>query len=100
MTVQFYKATSDGIVTAADMQAIADQIDRVSEDGDYVGSLVVDGPTDRPTEYEGSKVEPEGWWGAFWTRFEDNVGISRNEAIGVLRSLGAVAWRWLTGRGE
>lgn len=101
VTVQFYKATSDGIVTAADMRAIADQIDRVYEDGDYVGSLVVDGPSDRPTEYEGSKVEPEGWWGAFWNRFEDNVGMSQNEAIDVLRSLGAVAWRWLaTGRGE
>ncbi len=70
VTVQFYKATSDGFVTEADIEAIAEQIDRVYEDGDYVGSLVVDGPSDRPTEYDGPKDEPPGWWEAFWTRFE------------------------------
>src|SRR3990170_3337678 len=84
VTVQFYKATSDGIVTEEDMQAIADQIDRVYEDGDYVGSLVVDGPSDRPTEYDGEKAEPEGWWNAFWKRFEDNIGLDRNEAMDLL----------------
>jgi hypothetical protein len=73
VTVQFYKATSDGVVTEADMQAVAEQIDRVYEDGDYVGSLVVDGPStslrtgpsDRPTEYDGPRDEPPGWWQAF-----------------------------------
>jgi len=103
VTVQFYKATSDGIVSEADMQAIADQIDRVYEDGDYVGSLVVDGPSDRPTEYdgpalsgaEGPKDEPPGWWQAFWTRFEDNIGMDRDGAMDLLRELGVVAWRWV-----
>jgi hypothetical protein len=95
VTVQFYKATSDGIVTEADMQAIADQIDRVYEDGDYVGSLVVDGPSDRPTEYDGPKDEPAGWWQAFWTRFEGNVGLDRDAALDRLRELGVVAWRWM-----
>ena len=102
VTVQFYKATSDGFVTEGDMQAIADQIDRVYEDGDYVGSLVVDGPersrrTDRPTEYDGPKDEPPGWWQAFWTRFEDNVGLDREGAMDLLRDLRAVAWRWVLG---
>jgi hypothetical protein len=105
VTVQFYKATSDGIVTEDDMQAIAEQIDRVYEDGDYVGSLVVDGPStslrtgpsDRPTEYDGPKDEPPGWWDAFWTRFEDNVGLDREGAMDLLRELGAVAWRWVLG---
>jgi hypothetical protein len=97
VTVQFYKATSDGIVTEADMQAIADQIDRVYEDGDYVGSLVVDGPSDRPTEYDGPKDEPPGWWQAFWTRFEDNIGLDRAGALDLLRELGVVAWRWVLG---
>jgi len=97
VTVQFYKATSDGIVTEADMQAIADQIDRVYEDGDYVGSLVVDGPSDRPTEYDGPKDEPPGWWDAFWHRFEDNVGLDREGALDLLRDLGVVAWRWVLG---
>jgi hypothetical protein len=103
VTVQFYKATSDGFVTEDDMQAIADQIDRVYEDGDYVGSLVVDGPStslrtgpsDRPTEYDGPKDEPPGWWQAFWTRFEDNIGLDREGAMDLLRDLGVVAWRWI-----
>ena len=97
VTVQFYKATSDGIVTEGDMQAIADQIDRGYEDGDYVGSLVVDGPTDRPTEYDGPKDEPPGWWQAFWMRFEDNIGLDREGALDLLRNLGVVAWRWVLG---
>jgi hypothetical protein len=96
VTVQFYKATRDGILTEADLQAIADQIDRVYEDGDYVGSLVVDGPSDRPTEYDGPKDEPPGWWDAFWQRFEDNVGMDRGDALDLLRELGALAWRWIT----
>src|SRR3989304_3332988 len=70
VTVQFYKATSDGLVTAADMQAIADQIDRVYEDGDYVGSLVGDGPSTslrggragRPTEEDGPRGVAAGRW--------------------------------------
>lgn len=97
VTVQFYKATGDGFVTEADIEAIAQQIDRVYEDGDYVGSLVVDGPSERPTEYDGPKDEPPGWWQAFWTRFEDNIGLDREDALELLRDLGAVAWRWILG---
>lgn len=95
VTVQFYKATSYGVVSPADMAEIAAQIQRVYEDGDYVGSLVVDGPSERPTEYDGPKDEPPGWWGAFWQRFEDNTGMTREEAIVLLRSLRAYAGRWL-----
>ena len=94
VTVQFYKATSNGIVTEADMDAIAKQIERVYDEADYVGSLVVDGGTDRPTEYDGPKVEPPGWWEGFWHRFENNLQFSRWEALDVLRELGAVAFRW------
>ncbi len=63
VTVQFYKATSNGVVSPADMADIAAQIEKVYADADYVGSLVVDGPSDRPTEYDGPKDEPPGWWG-------------------------------------
>jgi len=94
VTVQFYKATSNGIVTEADMQAIASQIERVYDEGDYVGSLVVGGESDRPTEYDGPKYEPPGWWDAFWHRFEQNMQFSRWEALDVLKELGAVAWHW------
>lgn len=95
VTVQFYKATSNGVVTAEDMQAIADQIARVYDEGDYVGSLVVDGPSDRPTEYDGPHQEPAGWWNEFWQRFEYNLQFGRSQALEVLRELGAIAWRWI-----
>jgi hypothetical protein len=49
-TVQFYKATSNGIVSERDLELIAKNIDRVYKDADYVGSLVTEGYTGRPTE--------------------------------------------------
>jgi hypothetical protein len=95
VTVQFYQATSNGVASAADMQRIAEQLQRVYEEGDYVGSLVVDGASDRPTEYEGPKVEPPGWWADFWTQFEENLEISRTRAQEIWEDLGMIAWRFL-----
>ncbi|TVQ10736.1 MAG: hypothetical protein EA368_06920 [Leptolyngbya sp. DLM2.Bin27] len=71
VTVQFYKATSNGVVSEADLAEIRQQIDRVYADADYVGSLVVDGPSDRPTEHDGPKVEPPDWWQRFWQHQRD-----------------------------
>ena len=88
VTVQFYKATSNGVVSEADMTEIAAQIERVYSQADYVGSLVVDGPSERPTEYYGSKIVPAGWWEAFWQRFEENVGLTRGQAMDLLHELG------------
>lgn len=68
VTVQFYKATSNGVVSEADIADIRQQIDRVYADADYVGSLVVDGPSDRPTEHDGPHEEPADWWERFWER--------------------------------
>ncbi|MCP4540685.1 MAG: hypothetical protein GY832_26400 [Chloroflexi bacterium] len=93
VTVQFYKATSTGVLTAADVEEIAAQIQRVYEDADYVGSLVVDGQSERPTEYDGSKIEPADWWQVFWEQFESEIGISRDEAREILRSLKVDAGR-------
>ena len=87
VTVQFYKATSNGVVSEEDMRQIAEQIDRVYAKSDYVGSLVTGGLTGRVTEYDGAKVQPAGWWDAFWTRHEKNSGDSRAEAIAKLRAL-------------
>jgi hypothetical protein len=87
VTVQFYKATSNGVVSEGDLDTIKQQIDSVYEHGDSVGSLVVDGETGRPTEYFGSKVQPAGWWSDFWQRYEANTGLSREEAIARLRRL-------------
>lgn len=58
VTVQFYQATSNGVVTDDDVRRLRQQIDRVYEEGDHAGSLVVDGPTDRPTEW----ATPSATW--------------------------------------
>ncbi len=94
VTVQFYKATSNGIVTAADMQQIADQIEQVYSEADYVGSLVVDGASDRPTEYDGSKIQPADWWQTFWKRFESNTGLTQFEAYDLWHELKFYAGKW------
>jgi hypothetical protein len=94
VTVQFYKATSNGIVSEEDMHQIAEQIERVYAEADYVGSLVVGGASNRPTEYDGPKEEPAGWWEAFWKRFEDNTGLDPVEARSLWRSLRFHAYRW------
>jgi hypothetical protein len=97
VTVQFYKATSTGIVDAEEIEAIAKQIDRVYEDGDYVGSLVVDGLSDRPTEYDGSKQQPANWWEVFWKRFEGNTGLDKWDAEELYQALKMIARNWLEG---
>ncbi len=58
VTVQFYKATSNGVATDRDIQEIAEQINRVYDDADYVGSLVC--PSEkivRPTDWYRDRVE-------------------------------------------
>ena len=92
VTVQFYKATSNGVVSEDDMSDIARQIRRVYEQADYVGSLVLDGPTGRSTEYAGPHVEPPGWWNAFWEKHFQSTGQSREEAIALLRRLLGDKW--------
>jgi hypothetical protein len=87
VTVQFYKATGNGVVSGDDMAEIANQINKVYEKADYVGSLVIDGPTNRPTEYEGTKFEPPDWWASFWERHEKNIGLTPEETIARLRKL-------------
>lgn len=87
VTVQFYKATEDGQIRADDVREIKRDLDRVYEDADYVGSLVTEGRTGRPTEYDGSKVQPAGWWRDFWTRYEADTGVRREVAVERLRRL-------------
>ena len=55
VTVQFYQATSNGVVSPADIARMSEQIDKVYGKGDYVGSLVVPAPSDRrrPTNWLG-----------------------------------------------
>ncbi|NJO85802.1 MAG: hypothetical protein HC818_03495 [Synechococcaceae cyanobacterium RM1_1_27] len=61
VTVQFYKATTTGQPTAADIEQIHTEISQVYESGDAVGSLVTQGLTQRPTEHTGPRWHPWRW---------------------------------------
>jgi hypothetical protein len=53
VTVQFYRATSNGVLSDQDIQEVRDQIARVYDEGDFVGSLVVpESDRTRPTDWE------------------------------------------------
>ena len=52
ITVQFYKATSNGVVDQKDLDAIAKSIGNVYEHADFVGSLVLP---------ENDKLRPTAW---------------------------------------
>ncbi|MFS8880351.1 hypothetical protein, partial [Synechococcus sp. H55.11] len=71
VTIQFYKATDNGVVSAEDMAQIHRQIDRVYREADYVGSLVIQPDTGRPTEYdrdaETERLFPFPWF-PWWLR--------------------------------
>jgi hypothetical protein len=87
VTVQFYKATSNGAVSPEDLTSIKEQIDRIYDQSEYVGSLVTRGDTGRVTEYDGPKIQPAHWWEQFWKRHEENTGDTREEAIRKLEKL-------------
>jgi hypothetical protein len=60
ITVQFYKATSNGIVSQADLDGIKKSIDDVYKHADFVGSLVVpEGDSKRPTAWQ---TMPNEWF--------------------------------------
>jgi hypothetical protein len=68
VTVQLYKATESGIVTAADMKMIAHQIESVYENAKAVGSLVTEPDRGRSTEWDDEgqgKAQPVDWWDKF-----------------------------------
>ncbi len=57
VTVQFYKATSNGVASSADIDDIAEEIQKVYDQGSYVGSLVVPDPeVYRPTDWDRASV--------------------------------------------
>lgn len=85
VTVQFYKATSNGVISRTDVKTIQAQIKRVYKDADYVGSLVTEGYTGRPTEWEGDHTQPPGWWGDFWQHYQSESGFDGTPAWFFLR---------------
>ena len=60
ITVQFYKATSDGVVTEADLDGIQRSLTSTLDHADFVGSLVVPaGDARRPTAWQ---TVPNEWF--------------------------------------
>jgi hypothetical protein len=97
VTVQFYKATSNGVLASADVAAIKAQVKRVYKEADYVGSLVTQGYTGRPTEWEGDHREPADFWQVFWQHFQADTGMSPEETMRLLEE--RVTTGWHTGVG-
>ncbi len=60
VTVQFYRATSNGVVNESDLAEVKRGIDRVYANGDYVGSLVVP-KTDHPRPTAWTRSRTPGW---------------------------------------
>ena len=92
VTVQFYKATSNGVVSESDMAEIARQIATVYAQADYVGSLVTGDRSGRPTDWEGDHDEPPFWWDDFWARHWMNTGLTREETIRLLKERFGAGW--------
>ncbi len=71
VTVQFYKATTSGYLTDADVADLRAQIDNVYNHADAVGSLVTQGYTGRQTEWVAphppvSSPATATWANGFW----------------------------------
>lgn len=90
VTVQFYKATSNGVASAADLDEISRQIAAVYADAKVVGSLVTEPDNGRSTAWDDEghgKAEPAGWWEQFWRQQEAATGASRDELRAKLETL-------------
>jgi hypothetical protein len=58
----------------------------------------VDGQQDRPTEYQGDKIQPPDWWQQFWKRYYQKTGCTRADVIKTLRQRHGANWTPLTER--
>jgi len=90
ITVQFYKATSNGVVGAAEINALAAQIESVYKDAKAVGSLVTEPDHGRSTEWDDEgkgKVQPADWWPKFWAQQEAATGKTRDQLMRELEML-------------
>jgi hypothetical protein len=97
VTIQFYQATSNGVVSSDDVDRMAKQIKTVYKQGDYVGSLVVPNPQDRlrPTNWTGVSAAPDGWvtfpgiteryrrYGRLWFPESAVTGVTPRKGAGI-----------------
>lgn len=85
VTLQFYQATTNGVLSRADGKAMAAQIKKVYRQGDFVGSLVVPTEADRrrPTNWDGHTVAPVAIdWRAF-PGLAEHIGIAMRVRAGM-----------------
>jgi len=67
VTLQYYKATSNGIVDDNSISEISNQIKESRKYGVAIGSLVVGGNMGRVTEFKNPKIPL--WWDEFWLMY-------------------------------
>jgi hypothetical protein len=70
VTLQFYKATSNGVCDESHMAAISNQIKESRKYGIDIGSLVVGGDTGRVTEHSHQSYSRPPWWDDFWLMYK------------------------------
>jgi len=82
VTLQYYKATSNGAINSEVIGEIYQQLVDARQFGENVGSLVVGGNTNRPTEstikYGGLNVPI--WWNDFWLTYSNVFVMTEVEA--------------------
>jgi len=69
VTLQYYKATSNGIADDSHIQEISNQIKEARKYAERIGSLVVGGKTGRVTEHVGNVPKIPPWWQEFWLTY-------------------------------
>jgi hypothetical protein len=77
VTLQFYQATSNGVISRENVKAMATQIKKVYGKGDYVGSLVVPSGLDRtrPTNWTGTGAAPADTSWAMFPGLVERFGL-------------------------
>ncbi|MFK4985594.1 hypothetical protein ACI4B7_27600, partial [Klebsiella pneumoniae] len=71
---------------------VSEQINKIYAQADFVGSLVTDGLTERPTEHDGPKVQTPEWWEEFWARHAQRTGFNRAEVVAEMRRTRGEEW--------
>ena len=87
MTVQFYKATSNGVVSAEDLEQIAADRPRLRRRATTSAAWWSTARSGRPTEHDGPKVEPPGWWDGFLSHLEADYGWGIGDVFGMWERL-------------
>lgn len=79
VTMQFYKATSNGVIDDEAIKEIHEQIQSSRKYATSIGSLVV-GNSDRPTEHVKTQPKIPVWWNDFWNIYKSNFARFTQEA--------------------